>query len=131
MRKQQHQYYDDVFGSANGNKVSIEDIGARKYEPEFIEQLLQKGIEPTEGWSYLEGLVVFRDDFKGFAMKPLSDPGAFGRSSMDEGWSRVKRSFRSAIGRSETGSYGWTVGLDIPSREAVEEAIGQLRAEAV
>ena len=125
------QYYDDVFGSANGNKVSIEDIGARKYEPEFIEQLLQKGIEPTEGWSYLEGLVVFRDDFKGFAMKPLPDPGSFGRSATDDGWNRIKRSFRSARGRSETGSYGWTVGLDIPSREAVEEAIGQLRAEAV
>ena len=111
------EYYNDMIG--RGGRVSLEDLGEKKFEPEFIEQMITRGLAPIEGWDYLEGIVSFRDDFRGFSILP-------GTHHTD--WGRVKNKLIGTRTKSSGSAYGWTVGLVVPSDEDVEREIERLRA---
>ena len=58
-------------------------------------------------------------------MYPVDRPDTFGCSAMSY------RSYKAKRGKTVQSAYGWTVGLDVPTREAVYEEIDNLRRESV
>ena len=49
-------YFKQEIADNNG-QISIHDHEAEKFSPEFIASLKMNGLEPVEGWEYLEGMV--------------------------------------------------------------------------
>jgi DNA invertase Pin-like site-specific DNA recombinase len=122
-------YYDDLTESVHG-KLLLKDLGDRKYDPECIRWLIEKGTKPIEGWGYLKGMTVMGK--KGFRIYPESWADSFGRDFYHPGRLPVFADARDGDGAliGETIPYGWTVGLDLPTRETVEKAIAFLKSES-
>lgn len=120
-------YYDDRTDKEEG-KLTLEDLGDEKYSAERIRHLLQRGLSPQEGWSYLKGMaVISKNCFKIFS-EDLAD--SFGDTINNGRDARLRRYMESRkAGASTATPYGWTVGLDLPSMDTVNEAIEQLKQE--
>ena len=121
-------YYDELTEKTKG-EISLNDLGENKYDPECIRRLLQRGISPKEGWCYLSGIAQFTK--KGFTIIPQKWIGSFGDSPYTNSTSmrfidRVK-SPGDEPHREE--AYGWTLGLNLPSEDEVQEAIQILREQ--
>ncbi len=101
--------------------VSIADYEDEKYDPEFIKALLEKGVVPIEGWSYLNGTVTWTH--YGFCIPSKSYMRSMGRT-------------RSLIGNAElsaepsiTADYGWTTNYRFPTFLDVEERIRRIKEQ--
>ena len=121
-------YYDELTEKTKG-EISLSDLGENKYDPECIRRLLQRGITPKEGWSYLRGIAEFKKD--GFTIIPQKWIGTFGDNPYADTnrlrfIDRVRHPGDEPI---EHQAYGWTVGLNLPSEEEVQSSIQRLRAE--
>ena len=113
-------YYDN-FTSASG-VIHVEDLGAEKYDPECIRQIIQKRRAPEEGWGYLKGMAVIRKN--SFIIFPETLSDSFG----SEVYSR--RRLNQLEGTIVEGApYGWVQGLSLPSRKTVFDAIQMLYNE--
>ncbi len=121
-------YYDELTEKTKG-EVSISDLGESKYDPECIRRLLQRGITPKEGWSYLRGVAKMQRN--GFTIIPQKWIGSFGDSPyVDSNCMRfIDRVRHPSDEPIEKEAYGWTVGLKLPSEESVQESIRKLRSE--
>ena len=113
-------YYDN-YTSAEG-VIHVEDLGDKRFDPECIRQILQKGRAPEEGWLYLKGMAVIRQ--KSFTIIPESLQNSFG-DKVSSNWRRFTPSggFRQGV------PYGWVQTLNLPTQETVAEAIQILNEE--
>lgn len=110
-------YFDNIT-SASG-EIRVADLGAERFDPECIRQIIQKNRAPEEGWGYLKGMAVIRKNSFMIFPEILSD--SFG----EEIYSTHKVS--QLEGEIVDGiPYGWVQGLSLPTRETVEETIQML-----
>lgn len=113
-------YFDNIT-SASG-EIRVADLGAERFDPECIRQIIQKDRAPEEGWGYLKGMAVIRKNSFMIFPEILSD--SFG----EEIYSTRKVS--QLEGEIVDGTpYGWVQGLSLPTRETVEETIQMLYEE--
>ena len=113
-------YFDNIT-SASG-EIRVADLGAEKYDPECIRQIIQKNRAPEEGWSYLKGMAVIRKNSFIILSETLVD--SFGAEVYS---TRAPKRLEGAI---EAGTpYGWVQALSLPSRETVEATIQMLYEE--
>ncbi len=123
-------YYDDLTENATGD-VHVADLGDRKYDPECVQRMIQKGITPAEGWLYLKGMAVIRKNY--FTIFPMEWSDGFG----EEYYQVQRRKLFQRFGDPDTKAmrraipYGWTVGLDLPNERTVQETIEILKNKAV
>ena len=110
-------YFDNIT-SASG-EIRVADLGAERFDPECIRQIIQKNRAPEEGWGYLKGMAVIRKNSFTIFPETLSD--SFG----DEIYS-IRRMSRLEGEIVEGTPYGWVQGLSLPTRETVEETIQML-----
>lgn len=120
-------YYDEITEKSSG-EISVDELGDMKYDPECIRRMIQRGITPREGWMYLKGVAVMNR--KGFTIIPERWIGTFGDSPYkDSAITRFMGRLQSRCGEPlKEQPYGWTVGLELPSRSTVEETIGYLES---
>lgn len=113
-------YFDNIT-SASG-EIRVADLGAERFDPECIRQIIQKDRAPEEGWGYLKGMAVIRKNSFMIFPEILSD--SFG----EEIYSTRKVS--QLEGQIVDGTpYGWVQALSLPTRETVEETIQMLYEE--
>ena len=113
--------YFDSITSASG-EIRVADLGAERFDPECIRQIIQKNRAPEEGWGYLKGMAVIRKNSFTIFPETLSD--SFG----DEIYST--RKIHQLEGEIVEGTpYGWVQGLSLPTKETVEETIQMLFEE--
>ena len=129
MSRSRAIYYDDLTEKAHG-ELHLADLGNKKYDPECIRRLIQKGIVPVEGWLYLKGMAVIGK--KSFSIYPESWIDSFGKELYNANCllfrARLKQVDMELAG--DVIPYGWTVGLDLPTAETVKEAIEFLKSES-
>lgn len=113
-------YYDNL--TSQTGSIKLADMGDEKYNPECIRQILQKGRKPEEGWHYLKGIVVFKEN--GFILCPQKINECFGEQLYSN-----KPTFRPAGKVSNPIPYGWTQSLSLPTKKTVEDAIHMLEQE--
>ena len=113
-------YYDN-FTSASG-VIHVADLGAERFDPECIRQIIQKNRAPEEGWGYLKGIAVIRNT--SFTILPEVLAEGFGDSANP---TRKTKKLEGAI--VQRTPYGWVQGLSLPTRETVEATIQMLLAE--
>ena len=129
MAKSRAIYYD-----TNTNKreseLTLADLGDEKYAPERIRHMLQRGLSPAEGWSYLRGMaVISKNKFtiypdswsEGFGSNIYENPDTHLRCYMEKNKDRK--------GEQAPTPYGWTVGLELPTLRTVRETIEILKRE--
>ena len=131
MAKSRAIYYD-----TNTNKkeseLTLADLGEERYSPERIRHMLQRGISPEEGWSYLRGMAVIHKNK--FTIYPSEWSEDFGNNIYDNSDTHL-RSFMAH--HRQNGSmeaptpYGWTVGLNLPTLKTVRETIEMMKQEMV
>lgn len=128
MARSRAIYYDELTEKAKGD-LTLEDLGNKRYDPECIRLLLERGISPKEGWFYLKGIAVIKDN--GFTIIPEKWIGSFGNDPYEQtSETRFLSRLRAREGsQSDEQPYGWTVGLSLPSQETVREAIAFLDAQ--
>lgn len=110
-------YFDNIT-SASG-EIRVADLGAERFDPECIRQIIQKNRAPEEGWGYLKGMAVIRKNSFTIFPEILSD--SFG----DEIYS-VRRIGQMEGTIVEGTPYGWVQGLSLPTKETVEDTIQML-----
>ena len=113
-------YYDN-FTSASG-VIHVADLGAERFDPECIRQIIQKNRAPEEGWGYLKGIAVIRNS--SFTILPEVLAEGFGDSANP---TRKTKKLEGVI--VQRTPYGWVQGLSLPTRETVEATIQMLLAE--
>ena len=113
-------YYDN-YTSATG-EIHVNDLGAEKFDPECIRQILQKNRRPVEGWKYLQGMAVFHK--RSFTIQPENLAESFGGEVYSE--NRIYQLEGSIVSGTP---YGWVQSLTLPTREVVEDAIQMLAME--
>lgn len=119
-------YYDEMMDQSAGN-ISVLEMGNKKYDPEFIQRLIQKGLKPTEGWSYLRGMATIRE--KSFSIYPASWADSFGMQIYKRNTYRLMLRKEQINAAEKTMPYGWTIGLDLPTKKTVEETIEYLKTK--
>ena len=113
-------YFDNIT-SASG-EIRVADLGAERFDPECIRQIIQKDRAPEEGWGYLKGMAVIRKNSFMIFPEILSD--SFGEEIYST------RKVCQLEGEIVDGTpYGWVQGLSLPTRETVEETIQMLYEE--
>ena len=127
MSRSRAIYYDELTEKSNG-ELHVDDLGDKKYSPECIQRLIQKGITPKEGWLYLKGMAIIRP--ASFTIYPEELAEKFGPDI----YHSKGLMFRTRKLNNETDStpkpYGWTVDLDLPSIDTVRETINMLKSYA-
>ena len=119
-------YYDELTEKTTG-ELHVSDLGDRKYDPECVQRMIQKGIEPAEGWLYLKGMAVIRKNY--FTILPMEWSDGFG----EEFYQAQRKKQIRRFGDPDIGAmrraipYGWTVGLDLPTERTVQETIEILK----
>ena len=111
-------------------ELHLADLGNKKYDPECIRRLIQKGIAPAEGWLYLKGMADIGK--KSFSIYPEGWADSFGKELYNASC-LLFRARLNQVGMELVGDvipYGWTVGLDLPTAETVKEAIAFLKSES-
>ena len=97
-----------------------------------IRHMLQRGLSPAEGWSYLRGMAVIQKNK--FTIYPSEWWEEFGSNIYDNSDTHL-RSFMAH--HRQNGSmddpipYGWTVGLNLPTLKTVRETIEMMKQEMV
>ena len=120
--------YFDKSTSKEETKLTLEDLGDDKYSPDRIRYMLQRGLSPAEGWSYLQGMAVIGKNRFTILSEDLADH--LGDSSSKRRDNRLKEYMDRKKGSSMTTTpYGWTVGLTLPTMEKVNEVIEYLKQE--
>ena len=110
-------YFDNIT-SASG-EIRVADLGAEKFDPECIRQIIQKNRAPQEGWGYLKGMAVISKNSFTIFPEILSD--SFGAEVYST------RRIDQLNGKTVEGTpYGWVQGLSLPTRKTVEETIQML-----
>ena len=129
MARSRAIYFDKMLQDNNGS-VSVEKLGEKKYDPECIQHMIEKGITPDEGWVYLKGMAVFRKN--SFTIYPSEWSDSFGNKFYENVGCRIQDAQRRIqFEPIEEGiEYGWPLGLDLPTREVVLSAITELLPEA-
>lgn len=127
MARSQAIYYD-----TNTNKkeseLTLADLGDEKYSPERIRYMLQRGLSPAEGWSYLRGMAIIGKNK--FSIYPNEWADSFGNNIYENSDTRLKRfmeQHKGTIGKPMP--YGWTVGLNLPTMQTVNESIEKMKQE--
>lgn len=118
-------YYDE-HTNKDETRLTLEDLGPDRYSPERIRHLMQRGLSPVGGWSYLKGMaLIYKKSFSIFREDWVDN---FGSNIYDSRDTRLKVYLESR-GKtvSEPIPYGWTVGLHLPTKETVNESIANLR----
>ena len=118
-------YYDDGREGKMEN-VTLEAMKDKKYSPKYLQLMLQQNIAPVEGWCYLRGMGKI---YPGSLMiYPTEWENSFGHNCLENG---ITKLFLDGNKTSQVKPlyYGWTVGLDLPTKETVREAINSLRTE--
>lgn len=118
-------YYDDITGENRDNIISTETLGDKKYDPKTIKELLCKGIEPEDGWIYLKGMAVLKKT--GFTIFPEEWSESFGPKLYERKDFVPPDSKAFASGPGDIDPYGWTLGLNLPSREEISRTIEELK----
>ena len=115
-------YYDELTEKTVG-ELHVADLGDRKYDPECIQRMIQKGIEPAEGWLYLKGMAEIRKNH--FTIFPIEWSDGFGEEFYQAQRKKLIRKFGDSGTKSmkRATAYGWTVGLDLPTVRTVQETI--------
>ena len=120
-------YYDDATSKDEG-ALTIKDLGDEKYSPDRIRYMLQRGLSPQEGWSYLKGMARISNNRFTILSEDLAD--SFGDRANANRDARLKDYVsRKKKGSMKTTPYGWTVGLDLPSMDTVNATIEELKSE--
>ena len=117
--------YFDNEESKQDKTFSVEDLGDDRFNPDTIRRIIQKGTEPVEGWVYLNGMAVM--DKKGFTIFPAAWHDSFGTTIYERKSSKLRKRMGEQI--DSPVEYGWTVGLDLPTMETVNQAIESLKGE--
>lgn len=118
-------YFDD-FAAKEDTVIHLSDLGNDKYSPECIQRLLHKGVSPAEGWIYLKGMAVLKKD--SFTIYPEDWSDTFGTTIYERQCVKMEQRMKKSVSKAAE-EYGWTVGLDLPTIDTVQEAIATLKAE--
>ena len=129
MAKSRAIYYD-----TNTNKreseLTLADLGDEKYAPDRIRHMLQRGLSPAEGWSYLRGMAVISKNK--FTIYPDSWSEGFGSNIYENPDTHLRcfmEKHKDQKGEQAPTPYGWTVGLELPTLRTVRETIEILKQE--
>ncbi len=120
-------YYDEHKDHGTDRKVSVSELGSEKYAADFIKEMMENGLTPKEGWHYLDGMM--QKSKRSFRLFPPEMSDSYGSSFYDRREAIFLDKLKKSEGHivKEEIEYGWTVGVDIPSRETVNAAIEELR----
>lgn len=126
MARSRAIYFDEFTDKVSG-KLHVEDLADKKFDPRCIQSLIQRGITPEEGWTYLKGVAVIGKN--SFTIYPEKWIGSCGERYYETSGFKIRNRF-SDEKKSEDGlPYGWTVGLELPSSQEIREEIAQLQSE--
>lgn len=126
MARSRAIYFDEFTDKVSGN-LHVEDLADKKFDPRCIQSLIQRGITPEEGWTYLKGVAVIRKN--SFTIYPEKWINSCGESYYETSGFKIRNRF-SGEKKAEGGlPYGWTVGLELPSPQEIREEIAQLQSE--
>lgn len=115
-------YYDQDEDEKPTVLVALASLGERRYDPLLIWDMMSQGKSPQEGWGYLSGMA--KQEKTRLLLYPRSWSGGLG-----DDITRVnEKLFRLRSNKTRTTSepYGWTVGLDLPSEEDIQNQIARL-----
>jgi len=127
MSRSRAIYYDELTEKTDGT-LTLEDMGDKRYDPEYIRRMIEKDIAPVEGWDYLRGVAAIKRN--SFTIYPTEWVGVFGKNlycNNSVRWNHHRSNARPQNKKSEPIPYGWTVGLDLPTMDTVNDAIRYLR----
>ena len=118
-------YYDEQTNK-DETSLTLEDLGPDRYSPERIRHLMQRGLSPAEGWSYLQGMASIHKNSFSIFQEDWADN--FGSNIYDGRDAQLQLYLDSRDNiDSDPVPYGWTVGLHLPTKETVKESIANLR----
>lgn len=92
--------------------------------------MLQRGLSPAEGWSYLRGMAVISKNQ--FTIYPDSWSEGFGSNIYENPDTHLRcfmEKHKGRKGEQAPTPYGWTVGLELPTLRTVRETIEILKQE--
>ncbi len=118
-------YYSEILSKHKDN-ITLEDLGLRRYDAACIRQMLISGLQPEEGWEYLDGMAHMSKS--SFSLYPSEWADEFGENYYSSSARRFEKKLKKNRRSEESATtYGWTVGLDVPTMETVREAIAHLQ----
>lgn len=124
MARSRAIYYDELT-EKSGGEIHLSDLGSERFRPECIQRLIEKGLSPVEGWSYLSGMASMTSF--GFTIFPEGWTESFGSDLYHNSEKLFRLRVRLVQEESTAVSYGWTVGLDLPTLDTVNETIRYLK----
>lgn len=107
------------------SKLTLEDLGNDRYSAERISRMIERGLEPAEGWEYLKGMAVVSKHR--LIIFPEAWVDSFGDNVLNRRDERLQTYLKRAGPIEEGTAYGWTVGVKLPTMKMVEEKIEELK----
>ena len=120
-------YFDEKI-MKDESALTLEDLGEERYSAERISHMIERGLEPAEGWEYLKGMAVVGKN--SLTIFPESWADSFGDKASNTRDGRLQ-AYLNRVGPIVEGTpYGWTVGLELPTMEKVQDMIDELKSSA-
>ena len=126
MARSRAIYFDEITERVSGT-IHISEFEDKKFDPVCIQSLIERGITPEEGWLYLKGMAVIGKS--SFTIFPESWNAKCGERYYDSTGFKIKEQFMKAEEIEDGIPYGWTVGLELPSPQEIQEEIDKLKSE--
>ena len=120
-------YYGSIEEAAREGKLNLEQLGKDKYDPSVICEMVKKGLSPQEGWVYLRGMAVFKKN--SIMIFPEDWADSFG-PDIYHSCTRKQTRYEHGASGSKAEPYGWTLGVDVSTREEVDAEIEKLKRES-
>lgn len=120
-------YYGSIEEAAREGKLNLDQLGKDKYDPGVICEMVKKGLSPQEGWIYLRGMAVFKKN--SIMIFPEDWADSFG-TDIYHSCTRKQTRYEHGASGSKAEPYGWTLGVDVPTREEVDAEIKKLKRES-
>ena len=128
MARSRAIYFDEFTDRVSGT-LHVEELEDKKFDPRCIQSLIQRGITPEEGWIYLKGVAVIREN--SFTIFPEKWIGNCGDNYYESSGFKIRHKFsdENHIGKGQP--YGWTVDLSLPSAEEIKSEIQTLKEQMI
>ncbi len=126
MARSRAIYFDEYTDKISGS-VHVEELQDKKYDPRCIQSLIQRGITPEEGWTYLKGVAVIGKT--SFTIYPEKWIVSCGEKYYETSGFKIRRRFAENEQFIAGLPYGWTTDLTLPTQEDVRTQIMTLREQ--
>ena len=126
MARSRAIYFDEITERVSGT-IHVREFEDKKFDPVCIQSLIERGITPEEGWFYLKGMAVIGKS--SFTIFPERWNDECGERYYNSTGLKIYELFADDDKIEDGIPYGWTIGLELPSPQDIQNEIAQLRSE--